>query len=388
VRRRHRADRPLQFGSAPLYTVPANALAAPAPPLVLGLGLLAAAADPVSPAAATALAWLAGWAAAWLGLVARITASVPGAQIGPRTGLLLLGIAATAALLLRQAPRRTPHGSALALLVVACLLPIGAAAWSLRPTPAWHPPAGFRATFLNVGQGDSVLLETASARVLVDEGPPDADVAGQLRRLGVRSLSALVLTHPERDHVGGAASVLRHLHVGAVLDPELAATGPEHDEAIAAAHERRVPVREIRAGAVLKVGGLVLRVLSPEDAGLPSENPNLNAAVIVASYGALDVFLPADAESEVTAHLPLQPIEILKVAHHGSADPGLEDELRILRPRIAVISAGRNNEYGHPRPETLAALATVPGLAVYRTDRDGRIVVESDGRGLRVRTGG
>jgi len=377
-----------QFGSAPLYTVPANALAAPAPPLVLGLGLLAAAADPVSPAAATALAWLAGWAAAWLGLVARITASVPGAQIGPRTGLLLLGIAATAALPLRQAPRRTPHGSALALLVVACLLPIGAAAWSLRPTPAWHPPAGFRATFLDVGQGDSVLLETASARVLVDEGPPDADVAGQLLRLGVRSLSALVLTHPERDHVGGAASVLRHLHVGAVLDPELAATGPEHDEAIAAAHERRVPVREIRAGAVLKVGGLVLRVLSPEDAGLPSENPNLNAAVIVASYGALDVFLPADAESEVTAHLPLQPIEILKVAHHGSADPGLEDELRILRPRIAVISAGRNNEYGHPRPETLAALATVPGLAVYRTDRDGRIVVESDGRGLRVRTGG
>jgi competence protein ComEC len=139
---------------------------------------------------------------------------------------------------------------------------------------------------------------------------------------------------------------------------------------------------------VLKVGGLVLRVLWPDDGGLPSEDPNLNASVIVASYGELDVFLPADAESEVTARLPLSAVEILKVAHHGSADPGLEDELRRLRPQIAVISAGRNNEYGHPRPETLAALATVPGLAVYRTDRDGRVVVESDGRGLRVRTGG
>jgi competence protein ComEC len=378
-----------QFGSAPLYTVPANALAAPAPPLALGLGLLAAAADPVSPAAATALAWLAGWAAAWLELVARVTAGLPGAQIGPRASLVLLGLAIVAAVALRRTPRgRLRHGGALPLLVVACLLPLAAAAWSFRSTPSWHPPAGFRATFLDVGQGDSVLLETASARVLVDEGPPEADVAGQLRSLGVRSLSAMVLTHPERDHVGGAASVLRHLRVGTVLDPELAATGPDHDEALVAARERRVPVREVRAGSVLKVGGLVLRVLSPDDAGLPSENPNLNAVVIVASYGELDVFLPADAESEVTARLRLPPVEILKVAHHGSADPGLEDELRALRPRIAVISAGRNNEYGHPRPETLAALGTVPGLAVYRTDRDGRIVVESDGRGLRVRTGG
>jgi competence protein ComEC len=377
------------FGSAPLYTVPANALAAPAPPLVLGLGLLAAAADPISPPAATALAWLAGWAAAWIELVARVAASLPGAKVGPRTALVLLGLAVVAAVLLRRTPRhRLARGGAVPALVVACLLPLGAAAWSFRPTPTWLPPAGLRATFLDVGQGDSVLLETASARVLVDEGPPEADVAGQLRRLGVRSLSALVLTHPERDHVGGAASVLRQVRIGTVLDPELAATGPEHDEAVVAARERGVPVREIRAGSVLKVGGLVLRVLSPDDAGLPSENPNLNAAVIVASYGELDVFLPADAESEVTARLPLRAIEILKVAHHGSADPGLEDELRTLRPRIAVISAGRNNEYGHPRPETLAALATVPGLAVYRTDRDGRVVVESDGRGLRVRTGG
>jgi competence protein ComEC len=81
-------------------------------------------------------------------------------------------------------------------------------------------------------------------------------------------------------------------------------------------------------------------------------------------------------------------VEILKVAHHGSADPGLDEELRVLRPRIAVISAGRNNDYGHPRPETLAALAGVPELALYRTDQDGRVVVESDGRRLRVRTEG
>jgi competence protein ComEC len=242
-------------------------------------------------------------------------------------------------------------------------------------------------TFLDVGQGDSVLLETPSARLLVDQGPPEADVAGQLTRMGIRSLSAVVLTHPQRDHVGGAADVIRRLRVGAVLDPGLAATGPDYEEAIAAARARRVPVRTIRSAAEFRAGGLVVRVLWPPDPGLPSEDPNLNATVLVATYGETDVFLPADAESDVTTRLRLGAFEVLKVAHHGSADPGLDDQLRVLRPQVAVISAGRNNDYGHPRAETLAALAAVPGLAVYRTDTDGRVVVESDGRRVRVRTG-
>jgi competence protein ComEC len=233
-----------------------------------------------------------------------------------------------------------------------------------------------------------VLLETASARVLVDQGPPEANVAGQLAAMGVRSLSAIVLTHPQRDHVGGAADVIRQLRVGVVLDPELTASGPERDEAIAAAAARGVPVRTARTGSEFKVGGLRLRVLWPPDPGLPSEDPNLNAVVVAASFGEADVLLPADAESDVTGRLPLGAFEILKVAHHGSEDPGLERQLRVLRPEVAVVSAGRDNEYGHPRPETLAALATVPGLAVYRTDQHGRVVVETDGRGFRVRTEG
>jgi competence protein ComEC len=195
-----------------------------------------------------------------------------------------------------------------------------------------------------------------------------------------------VLTHPERDHVGGAPAVVRRLRVGAILDPGLAATGPDREEAVAAASERRVPVQLVRAGAEFRVGGLVLRALWPPDAGVRSDNPNLNAMVLLASYGETDVLLPADAESEVTARLRLPAVEVLKVAHHGSEDPGLDGVLRVLRPRIAVISCGRGNEYGHPRAETLAALAEVRGLVVYRTDEDGRVVVESDGRSLRART--
>jgi competence protein ComEC len=380
----------VHFGQAPAYTVVANALAFPAMPTVLGLGLLAAAADPISPEAATALAWLAGLAAAWLALIARLVASLPGAEVSARTALLLAVVVAGAAAAFRStSSARRLRASPLVPLAAALAVLALAAGWLwARPAPAWTAPGGLRVTFLDVGQGDSVLLETASARVLVDQGPPEANVAGQLAAMGVRSLSAIVLTHPQRDHVGGAADVIRQLRVGVVLDPELTASGPERDEAIAAAAARGVPVRAARTGSEFKVGGLRLRVLWPPDPGLPSEDPNLNAVVVAASFGEADVLLPADAESDVTGRLPLGAFEILKVAHHGSEDPGLERQLRVLRPEVAVVSAGRDNEYGHPRPETLAALATVPGLAVYRTDQHGRVVVETDGRGFRVRTEG
>ncbi|MGH3135706.1 MAG: ComEC/Rec2 family competence protein [Gaiellaceae bacterium] len=380
----------LHFGQAPLYTVPANVLAEPAVPLVLGLGLLAGVAEPFAPGVAAALAWLAGWAAAWLELVARLIASLPSAQVGARAALVFaLGLAG-AWLALKRAPKKPRTGRpALALVLGGVAVAVVISGWwAVRPAPAWQQPAGLRVTFFDVGQGDSVLLETPSARVLVDQGPPEADVAGQLARMGIRGLSAIVLTHPQRDHVGGAPDVIRRLRVGAVLDPGLAATGPDREEAVATARERRVPVHVVRAGSEFRVGGLVLRALWPPDPGAPSEDPNLNALVLLATYGETDVLLPADAESDVTARLPLGEVEVLKVAHHGSADPGLDDELRGLRPRIAVISCGRNNDYGHPRAETLAALAASPGIAVYRTDTDGRVVVESDGRTLRVRTHG
>jgi competence protein ComEC len=106
----------------------------------------------------------------------------------------------------------------------------------------------------------------------------------------------------------------------------------------------------------------------------------------VASVGATDALLTADAESDVLRRLPLGHVEILKVAHHGSEDGGLPDLLRGLRPRVAVISVGEGNDYGHPRAETLAALGAAPGLETFRTDLDGRVVVESDGRAITVRS--
>jgi competence protein ComEC len=241
-------------------------------------------------------------------------------------------------------------------------------------------------TFLDVGQGDAVLVETAGGSMLVDEGPPEADVAGQLRRGGVRSLTALVLTHPQRDHIGGAAEVLRRLRVGAVVDPELAVASPDRAAVLRLARDTAVPVVVARTGRSFRLGRAIVRVLWPEDEGLASEDPNENAVVLVVTFGRTDVLLTADAESPVTSRLRLGRVEILKVAHHGSEDPGLPELLHRLAPRVAVISVGDGNDYGHPRPETLAALAAAPGLQTWRTDEDGRVVVESDGRTVTVRS--
>jgi competence protein ComEC len=376
------------FGEAPVYTVLANVVAFPAAPLVLGLGLLAAVVDPVSPSAAAGLAALSGWAAAWLELVAAVVADLPSAQLGTRPTIGLGLALATAVITARAVHRRLPRRHRAPLAVgLGGLLVLAATAWSTGAEPTREPPDGLRVTFLDVGQGDSILLETPQARVLVDQGPPDGEVARQLEVMGIGSLSALVLTHPQRDHVGGAADVIRRLEVGQVLDPGLEATGPEHEAALRAADSRGVEVRIVRAGATYRAGGLRVRALWPTDEGTSFEDPNRNAVVLVATYGTTDVFLGADAESDVTARLRLPEVEVLKVAHHGSEDPGLASELRELRPRVAVISCGRDNEYGHPRQETLAALESRPGLSVYRTDEDGRVVVESDGAGtLEVET--
>jgi competence protein ComEC len=374
----------LQFGSVPVYSVAANALAAPVVGPLLVLGLACAVLTPFAPSAAAALAWLNGWLAAYLAWCARFVAGWPHAQVSSLR--LLAGIAVAAALVTAAVRIRPPRLPRIALLAALVATAVGGARIVMAGAgTSPRPPTGLRVTFLDVGQGDSTLLQVPEGAILVDEGPPEADVATQLERLGVHRLAAIVLTHPQRDHVGGAASVLSRLRVGFVLDPGIPAKSPDEDAARAAAKRRHVRIVLTRAGEGFRLGRLRVRVLWPDGPGLPSQDPNDHAIVLLASYGATDVLLTADAESNVT--LPLRPpaVEILKVAHHGSVDEGLRELLRHLRPRIAVIEVGRHNDYGHPTPATLAALAAAPGLAVYRTDRDGRVVVESDGRRITVR---
>jgi competence protein ComEC len=197
----------------------------------------------------------------------------------------------------------------------------------------------------------------------------------------------MVLTHPQRDHVGGAAAVLDEIPVGFLLDPGLPVDSSDERAARASANRHHVRVVLARAGERFQLGRLRIRVLWPQDAGTPGEDPNENAIVLLVSYGSIDALFTADAESNVT--LPLRPraAEILKVAHHGSEDAGLVSLLGLIRPRLAVISVGAGNDYGHPTPSTIGVLSRRPGLSLYRTDEDGQVTVESDGKSFTVRAG-
>ena len=373
----------LQFGSIPLWTVPANALAEPAMPVLLGCGLGAAMLAPVIPPAAAALSWLAGAAGAWIAFSARLIASLPYAQTSSGSLLVVIAAALGVVVLMRVLPAYRRRA---AVIAVVALVPIGAIGWwATHPPPSWSPPAGLRVSFLDVGQGDGILLETPQGAMLVDAGPPEAGVDGQLRRLGLRSLAALVVTHAHRDHVGGGSAVLRKLSVGRLIDPLQPGVGPDERALRETARSLGVPLVPARVGRIYRLGRLRVRVLWPDRAGSRDEDPHRHGTVLLASYGDVDILLTGDSESDVLRSLPLRPVEVLKVAHHGSSDPGLDDLLQVVRPRVAVLSVGAHNDYGHPRDDTLAALAGRPALAVYRTDEGGRIVLESDGTSLTVR---
>jgi competence protein ComEC len=354
----------VHFGRTSLIaSLPANLLALPAVAPLLWLSLAACALWPVAPGATVALDAAIRALGAYIGFVARFGAWLDGAVPGRVLATTLLGGA------LAWLARRSP-GVAMAGGLAGLLL---ALAWpSARASPP--PPRALRVTFLDVGQGDAALIEAPGLRVLVDTGPPAARVERLLRRRGVTSLDALLLSHDELDHDGRAAAILRALDVGLLVTPALPGAGTRLSEAVAAARERGTRIVSGRAGLALRSGTATVRIVGPLHARRAS-SPNDAALVVRARQGPCSFLLPADAESQVLLGDDLGPAGVLEVSHHGSGDLLLARLLARVRPRLAVISVGAHNTYGHPSPATLATLARA-GVPVRRTDREGDIALE------------
>jgi competence protein ComEC len=246
-------------------------------------------------------------------------------------------------------------------------------------TPRPPQPGDFVISFLNIGQGDATLLQHGGASILFDTGPPGGPILTRLQQAGVRRLDALVLTHAQLDHEGMAVPITRKYHPRLVLDGGAGWNTPTQR----GLHANVVPAHQ---GQQLELGGIRLRLLwppRPPPGWRPEGDPNNRAVVAIASVGSFDVLLTADAESDITGPLQLPPVEALKVAHHGSEDPGLPALLARTRPAFAGIEVGRGNTYGHPTPPTLAELrAAVPH--VYRTDRDGTVRLHVSAAGVTV----
>lgn len=370
-----------------LVAVPCNLLAevAVAPATVLGFATLAVA--PVAMPVAKVLAWYASWPAGWIADIARAGAALPGSGMGWPGGWpggLLLALATVGVVLLGRRLVRHPWVS------VACAVLLLLAV--VQPPPltrviAGWPPPGWRFAMCDVGQGDATVLAAGDgAGVVVDAGPDPVLVDRCLRSLGVTRVPLVLLTHFHADHVAGLPGVLRGRSVG-----EIQTTGYQEPSAQArfvraqaAAH--RVPVSEAVAGERRRAGSGALdwqviwpTARGPGPASAP-EGPNDASVTLLVRAVGITLLLLGDLEppaQRALARTPavagLPPVDVLKVAHHGSAyqDPGL---LRRAAPRLALISCGRDNTYGHPAPRTVAALRA-GGAEVLRTDTDGAIAV-------------
>jgi competence protein ComEC len=394
----------LHFGQVSLAALPANLLAAPAIALVMWLGMLAAAVAQIAPALAVPFNALNAPLLAFVEWVARTMADAPAAVLPLRLGspgalavaYAALGGAAVGARRLARTTRvrlpdpssraRRPTRAGLAAVVAAAGVAVVllAAASAARDAPVLVD-GEVVVSFLDVGQGDATLIQSGRASVLVDTGPPGGPILQRLREAGVERLDGLVLTHAQTDHEGMALEVLRAYPTRLIVDG--GAGWPTYVQrglpaAIAAGHGRRL---DAHAGQVITFGAIRMKLLwppAPSPNFRPEGDPNDRAIVALVRCGDFDLFLPADAESNVTAALPLRRVEAMKVAHHGSADDGLPALLERLQPAVAAIEVGRRNTYGHPTPSTLAALRVVD--QVFRTDRDGTVRLRVHAGEMRV----
>jgi competence protein ComEC len=372
------------FGELSTVGLLANVAALPAVAPAMWLGMLSAAAAQVPgvplevPNAIEALllgyvAQVAAWCAApsWALLHVKLGGE----------GLLAsyLGLGALALLArLRGIPRAAAAVAAAALLApAALLLPLSDAG----SAPLAPSARGLRVIVFDVGQGDAILLQPPHASaVLVDGGPPGDGLAEKLRAARVNGLGAAVITHDQSDHAAGVEELFGRLPVGRLLYGRLGRP------ALAAAAAAGSSARRLFAGREVRAGGLRLQVLWPPRELLtgspPGTDPNQLALVVEARWRRFSMLLTADAEAEA---VPIDPgaVDVLKVAHHGSEDAGLGELLDRTRPRLAVISVGAHNPYGHPAAATLQTLAE-HGVRTVRTDQDGDVVIDVRGNRLRL----
>ena len=411
----------LHFEQLSPAALPANLLAAPAIAPVMWLGVLAAAAGQIAAPLALPFTTLTAPLLVYLQGVANTTAATPVSSIElavPPAVILpawaaLLGVGALAvrqwrrvrarggwSALLGLAPDRaacaggesplarrlrvTPPGARLASGAAVVLAAAGLVV-ALNGAEATPPkPGELVVSFLDVGQGDATLIQLGATSVLVDTGPPEGPILKRLQQAHVKRLDALFLTHAESDHEGAALAVIAAYAPRLVVDG-----GTGWDSAVQRALPAALAAKRSRAvapqaGRRIDVGALRFTILwpKPNDAP-PGGNPNDHAIVARLTHGHFSMLLTADAESHVTNPLALEPVDVLKVAHHGSADPGLPELLKRLTPRVAAIEVGRENRYGHPTKSTLLALRrTVP--RVVRTDQDGTVRLRVDGDRLQV----
>jgi competence protein ComEC len=380
------------FGVVAPYAVLANALVVPATGVAMVAGIAAIAFAHV-PVLGRSAATIAAWDVDAMLRVVTAVAALPGARlwVAPPPTVAIVGydvVAVVAALALRR-------NACLAIALIA-IGSAGVLAATLRP-----PDGELTITMLDVGQGDAIVVRTPRGHTfLIDsggrlergqgaDGRSPAELVGErvvlayLKRAGIRRVELLVNTHPHGDHVGGFPVIVRALRVDAIVDGGQRYGGIAFNHGMREAALRHVPVRVARCGDRWATDdGVTLSVLSPCGTlfAAGSNDVNENSVVVMLAYRDFRMLFMGDAGFLVEQRLLETGVElhadVLKVGHHGSAYSSAQRFVAAVRPRYALISAGRHNQFGHPAPATLATLRSA-GATTYRTDLCGAIIVEA-----------
>lgn len=276
----------------------------------------------------------------------------------------------------------------LAWIVLAALIAADGAAWFQVFAAA--PPRDASISFLDVGQGDSALLEFAGGVTIMTDAGPDSSVVKSLERAlpqGRRYVDIAIITHPELDHFNGFNYIIENYRIGAFV-----VNGRDHPgskqwaELLKKIAAQNIPLVTLGAGDGIRYGASRIDILSPNAQLAGSNELNDTGLVQKIRTPEFTALLTADTGMNIEEHLRTRydlSADILKVGHHGSKYSSGLSFLRAVSPALAVVSVGGRNNYGHPTPETLARLAAA-GIAVFRTDQHSTVTVRRAGGELKA----
>jgi competence protein ComEC len=254
-------------------------------------------------------------------------------------------------------------------------------------TPTAPSDALLIVSYIDVGQGDSILIQTPNNKnILIDAGTSSygPKISNYLRSRGINKIDVLIATHPHADHIGGMSHIIENFNIGSIYMPNVASTTKTFENLLLTIQSKGLTIKTAKAGVLIEIDSAVTaQLIAPNSSKY--NDVNQYSAVLKVTYNATSFIFTGDAgqlsEQEMLNSGYNLKADVLKVGHHGSSTSTTQAFLSAIAPKYAIITVGANNRYGHPNDLVLNRLADM-GVTIYRTDLDGTIIISSDGRNI------